>query len=187
MGKVIVVEFVTADGVIEDPDGSGGTPAGGWAFHAGPEVFAGDKFDVGAEMASGVLLLGRTTWEMFSTRWPTRTGGFADLMNSTPKVVASRSLEDVSAWSNSSVMKGDLEDALAALTSAGDVVVVGSTSVVHALAASGLVDQYRVIVIPTVVGAGTRLFPAGARPTELALTSAEQRGPTVLLQYDIRR
>lgn len=184
MGKVIVVEFVTADGFIQDPDGSGGTPGGGWAFHAGPEVFAGDKFDVGASMASGALLLGRTTWEMFSTRWPMRTGEFPDLMNQTPKVVVSSSLEDVSAWHNSSVLEGDLEDGVAALRRAGDVVVVGSISVVRALTAASLVDQYRLLVVPIVVGSGERLFAEGtARSLELA--SAEPRGSTVFITYDV--
>lgn len=186
MGKVIVVEFVSADGFIQDPDGSGGTAGGGWAFHAGPEVFAGDKFDVAASMASGALLLGRRTWEMFSTRWPTRTGDFPDLMNETPKVVVSTSLQDVSSWNNSSVLSGDLAAGVAALRGRGDVVVVGSISVVRTLSAASLVDEYRVIVIPIVVGTGERLFPEGAT-APLRLVTAEQRDRTVFITYGVDR
>src|SRR5215468_4636840 len=100
MGKVIVVAFVTLDGIVEDPDGTGGMEGGGWAFQAGPNVFAGDKFALGPIMSTGVLLLGRTTWEMFAERWPTRTGDFADAMNAATKVVVSSHPVPLDAWSN---------------------------------------------------------------------------------------
>ncbi len=186
MGKVIVVQFVTVDGVVEDPDGSGGMVGGGWAFRAGPEVFAGDKFDVGESMSSGVMLFGRRTWEMFSTRWPNRTGEFPDLMNGSRKVVATTTLDDVSAWTNSSIIDGGLEAAVASLAAAGDVVVIGSTSLVHALAAADLVDEYRLLVVPIVVGGGERLFPAGTT-ADLALVSAEAQGEMVAIRYERRR
>lgn len=186
MGTVIVVEFVTADGVIEDPDGSAGSPIGGWAFHAGPEVFAGDKFDVAPHMASGALLLGRRTWEMFASRWPARTGGFADVMNGSRKVVVSTTTDDVSAWDNSSPLTGDLVSGVAELREGGDLIVAGSIRLVHALDAAGLVDQYRLIVIPAVVGGGAPLFLPGTT-RKLRLASAEQRGATVLVTYDVER
>src|SRR5262245_8557987 len=108
MGSVIVAEFVTLDGVVEDPDGSGGTPAGGWAFHAGPDVFAGDKFGLTPSMADGVLLLGRSTWDLFASRWPDRSGGFADVMNASAKRVVTHRPAPVETWANSAVLDGDL-------------------------------------------------------------------------------
>lgn len=129
-----------------------------------------------------MLLLGRRTWELFSTRWPGRSGEFPDLMNRCRKVVATTSLDDLSAWTNSSVLDGTLEEGIADLRQQGDVVVVGSTSVVRALAAADLVDEYRVIVIPIVVGAGNRLFLDDQR-LELQVATAEQRGTTVHIRY----
>ena len=80
MGHVIVIEYITLDGVIEDPDGSQGTPRGGWAFTGGPPAVAEDKFHLGPLMDSGVLLLGRQTWQLFAARWPNRTGDFSSKM-----------------------------------------------------------------------------------------------------------
>src|SRR4051794_14022745 len=107
-GKVVVVQFVTLDGVVEDPDGSGGLPGGGWAFRSGPKRLQGDDFQVGPLLESGVLLMGRRTWEAFSQRWPTRSGALADTMNRVPKVVVSRSAPALDAWSNSSRLEGPL-------------------------------------------------------------------------------
>jgi dihydrofolate reductase len=181
---VIVVDFVTLDGVVEDPDGSWGAPGGGWAFRHGPEAVIGDEFDLTPVLGSGVMLFGRATWELFSRRWPARSGGFADAMNAAAKVVASRTLTDVSAWANSSVLADDAVAVVPALAAERDVVVVGSTSLVHALAGRDLVDEYRQLVFPTVVGAGRRLFPDGTAGVELALTSVQQRGPAVLLVHE---
>ncbi|MCO1656597.1 dihydrofolate reductase family protein [Pseudonocardia humida] len=184
MGRVIVVEFVTLDGVVEDPDGSWGAPGGGWALRHGPEAVIGDKFDLGPLLGRGALLFGRSTWELFSRRWPGRDGGFADAMNGAAKLVASRTLTDVGAWSGSSLVDGDVLDALPPLAAERDVVVVGSTSLVHALAARDLVDEYRLLVFPTVLGTGERLFPDGAPGAELALTSVRRRGPAVLMVHE---
>src|SRR5262245_48982109 len=106
MGKVIVIEFVTLDGVVEDPDGSGGNPWGGWAFRHGPEAVAGDKFGLGELLDTGVMLLGRETWQLFSKLWPGRTDEFSQKMNGMSKLVASRSLSDVSDWANSTLLTG---------------------------------------------------------------------------------
>jgi dihydrofolate reductase len=180
-GKVIVNQFVTLDGVVEDPDGSGGTPGGGWAFPSGPKRVAGDDFKLGSILDTGVFLMGRTTWEVFSGRWPNRSDEFADVMNRIPKVVVSRSAPALDAWSNSSLLEGELVAGVADLTRHQDVVVVGSTSVVHALAAADAVDEYRLLVIPTALGAGERLFVA---PVDLQLTSIETVGEAVLARYD---
>jgi dihydrofolate reductase len=180
MGKVIVIQFVTLDGVVEDPDGSDGTPQGGWAFRFGPEAVAGDKFQVGPILDTGVLVLGRSTWELFSRIWPNRSDAFSDAMNRVPKVVASRTSPNLHLWSNSSLMEGDLVDAVSRIAHERDVVVAGSTSVVHALAAADAVDEYRVLVFPTAIGTGTRLF---VRPVDLQLTSVEGSPVTILARY----
>jgi dihydrofolate reductase len=177
--KIIVSQFVTLDGVVEDPDGSGGTPGGGWAFRPGAKVM-NDDFQLGSIFETGVLLLGRATWELFAGRWPTRSGAFAERMNRIPKVVASRSGPVLDAWGNSSLLEGELVAGAADLTRAHDVVVIGSTSVVHALAAADAVDEYRLIVIPTALGAGERLFAA---PLDLQLASVEASGAGHLARY----
>lgn len=179
--SVTVIEFSTLDGVVEDPDGSGGTASGGWAFRYGPEAVAGDKFRLGATLDDGVLLLGRATWELFSKLWPGRDDPFSRRMNAVPKLVASRSLTDTSAWGNSRPLAGDLVEAVRDETR--DVVVTGSLSVVRALAAAGLVDEYRLITFPVVLGAGERLFPDGGPATDLELVSVDRLGPAVLTRY----
>src|SRR5215470_20289991 len=108
--SVIVIEFITLDGIVTDPDGSGGTPAGGWAFRHGPETVTGDPFRLGSTLDEGVLLVGRETWQLFSRLWPSRTDPFSARMNAVPKLVASRTLTDVSAWANSRVMEAELTE-----------------------------------------------------------------------------
>jgi dihydrofolate reductase len=184
MNRVTVIEFVTLNGVVEDPDGSAGTPGGGWAFRHGPEAVAGDKFKLGSRLDTGTLLLGRGTWQLFSKLWPSRSDEFSTRMNTAQKWVASRTLTDVSAWNNSTVIGGELTGEVRRLRSERDVIVIGSTSVVHTLMDHDLVDEYRLLVFPTVLGAGRRLFtnPAGAR--DLRLVSVEQTGAAALLCYE---
>lgn len=86
--SVIVIQFITLDGIVSDPDGSGSTPSGGWAFRPGPETVAGDKFRLGTVLDEGVMLLGRTTWQLFSRIWPGRDDSFATRLNAAPKLVA---------------------------------------------------------------------------------------------------
>jgi dihydrofolate reductase len=179
--SVVVIEFSTLDGIVSDPDGSGGTPGGGWAFRQGPEAVAGDKFRLGSTLDDGVMLLGRTTWQLFSRIWPGRDDPFSARMNAVPKLVATRTLTDFSAWANSRILAGDLVDAVR--QEQRDVVVTGSLSVVHALAAADLVDEYRLLTFPTVLGTGERLFPAGGPPAQLACLSAEQVGAAILTRY----
>lgn len=179
--SVIVIEFITMDGVVSDPDGSAGTPLGGWAFRYGPEAVAGDKFQLGPTLDEGVLLLGRVTWQLFSRLWPGRDDAFADRMNAVPKLVASSTLTatDMSVWANSNLMEsGDLTDALK--REERDVVVAGSTSLVHQLMAADLIDEYRLLTFPTVLGAGTRLFPADGYRVDLNCVMAHQVGAAVL-------
>jgi dihydrofolate reductase len=185
MGRVIVIEFVTLDGVMQDPDGQEGFAQGGWAFRYGPQAVAGDKFRLGEVLDTGMLVLGRRTWQLFSRIWPSRDDDFSRKMNAIPKLVASRSLEDVGAWQNSAVLSGDLVDEVRARRQARDVVVVGSASVARALMEHHLVDEYRLLVFPLVLGEGTRLFPGGTAPIDLRLVSAEASGAAAFLVYSV--
>ena len=185
MGNVIVIEFVTLDGVVEDPDGSGRTPAGGWAFRHGPEAVAGDKFELGKLLDTGVMLLGRTTWEAFSKLWPGRTDEFSARMNGIPKLVASRTLTSADAWQNSTVIDGDLVTAVRA--EERDVIITGSLEVVHALAERDLIDEYRLMVFPVLVGKGRRLFGDATPPADLRLVSVQRKGAAALLRYQRER
>jgi dihydrofolate reductase len=184
MSKVIVIHFATLDGVIEDPDGREGSPRGGWAFRYGPEPVAGDKFDLGEVFNTGVMLLGRRTWELFARFWPGRDDAFSAKMNAIPKLVVSHSLQDATAWQNSTVLDGDLATEVDKRKQEQDIVITGSVSIVRALMARDLIDQYRLVVFPLVLGEGTRLFPDGTAPVNLALVSAQTRGPAVRLIYD---
>jgi dihydrofolate reductase len=179
--SVIVIQFITLDGFVSDPDGSGGTPAGGWAFRHGPETVAGDKFRLGSALDDGVMLLGRKTWQLFSRLWPGRDDPFAARMNAVPKLVATRTLADTSAWANSRVIDRDPVDAVK--REDRDVIITGSLSVVHALMSEDLVDEYRLLTFPTVLGTGERLFPTGGEPAYLQCLSAERSGAAVLTRY----
>jgi dihydrofolate reductase len=183
MSHVIVVEFVSLDGVVEDPDGSGGSPQGGWAFRYGPEAVTGDPFGLGSLLDTGALLLGRCTWEQFARIWPGRDDPFSAKMNAMPKLVVSGSLEHADAWQNSAVLRGDLATEAEKRKAEQDIVVMGSVSMVRTLMAHDLVDEYRLLMFPLVLGTGTRLFPDDVTPVDLALVSAEARGATARLVY----
>ena len=172
MGDIIVIQFATLDGVVSDPDGRWGTGHAGWAFRFGRGPVDGDKFRLGARMEQGVQLYGRRTWEHFARVWPGRDGDFARTMNAVPKRVATRTGIDPTAWSNSAAIDGDPLAWVKEETSRRDVVVIGSLSLVHALAAADLVDEYRLITFPTVVGAGDRLFATGT-PADFRFTMVE--------------
>ena len=182
--RTIVVAFSTLDGVIQDPVGSEGTPGGGWVFRNGPAGVAGDRFKLGSTLDGGVLLLGRTTWQQFAEIFPSRTSDFDVAMNRVPKLVASRTLSDLSAFPNSSLMDGDLALAVEKQKAERDVIVMGSASVVHALAQADLVDEYRILFFSSAVGAGTRLFAADAAPAHFRLASAEMSGQEILARYE---
>ena len=180
MGKLVVTEFMSLDGIVEDP-------AGAWAgqFDQGPEAGA-FKFD--ETLNTACLLLGRTTYDGFARAWPHEQGEFADRFNSLPKYVVSSTLQDPS-WANTTVLTGDLSEAVAELKAGadGDVVVHGSATLVHALLDEGLVDELRLMVFPIVLGSGLKLFETGA-PVKLQLVSAKPLGPdgVLLLIYRSR-
>ncbi len=184
MSRVIVIEFMSLDGVMQDPDGNEGTPHGGWAFRFGPGPVTGDPFGLSEVLDTGALLLGRQTWEMFAKIWPGRDDPFSAKLNAMPKLVASRSLENADAWQNSAVLPGDLAVEVKTRKQQQDIIVMGSASVVGTLTADDLVDEYRLMVFPIVLGEGTRLFPDGTAPADLALSSAQTVGPAVRLVYN---
>jgi len=181
VSQTIVLAFSTVDGIIEDPDGSQGTPRGGWAFRDGP--VQPDHFRLGSKLDTGVMLLGRRTWELFSHIWPGQTDDFSQAMNRMPKLVASRTRTDLSAWQNSSLMSGDLIDAVEKTRAGRDVIIAGSASIVHALEEHDKVDEYRILFFPTALGTGTPLFSPKAAPVQLRLLSAEASGPAILARY----
>ena len=180
MARIILAQFITLDGVVEDPDGSDGTSFGGWAFRHGREAVAGDKFAYGPIMQTGVFLFGRITWEYFSTLWPGRDDPFARDLNAADKAVATRSGVDLDRWQNSRTVDGDVLDWARQESVDRDVVIVGSGSLVDLFINASAVDEYRLRIFPTAAGAGRRLFPNGAR---LELVSTERMGPSVLTIY----
>jgi dihydrofolate reductase len=158
MGRIVVTEFVSLDGVMEDPGGSENFAHGGWSFKIsrGDE---GDKFKLDETFASEALLLGRVTYEGFAEAWPSRDGEFADKFNSMPKYVVSSTL-DQPEWNNSTVLRGDVSEEVAKLKQEqdGDIVVHGSARLVQTLVEHDLVDEFRLMVYPVVLGSGKRLF-----------------------------
>jgi dihydrofolate reductase len=160
MGKIIVSENVALDGVVQDPTGDEGFRVGGWFG----QVANGDreewaKVELNEALGAEALLLGRRTYEFFAARWPSRSGQWADRLNSLPKYVVSATLQDPD-WNNSTVITGDLVDEVSALSRkiSGDIVVYASFQLVHTLIEHDLVDELRLMIYPFVLGAGERLF-----------------------------
>jgi dihydrofolate reductase len=182
MRRIVVSEFVTLDGVMEDPGGAEAFDRGGWAFQfeRGPD---GDKFKLDEVIEADALLLGRKTYEGFAKAWPTMTDevGFAEKMNSMPKYVVSSTLESAD-WNNSTVINGDVAEEVAKL--GGNILVAGSAQLVQTLMDHDLVDEYRLMIYPVLLGSGKRLFKDGADMTALQIVETNQTGQvaTVVLQ-----
>jgi len=177
MGRLIVTAFTTLDGVVEDPDGWDGTPFGGWAMRHGPQAVAGDKFRLGPILEHGTLLFGRRTWDHFRTLWPHRDDPFSQAMNAATKAVVTHRPVDEAEWVHSRAIDASLAEWVRREVATTDIVVIGSSSVAAELADQGLVEEYRLLTFPTVLGAGRGLF-RGHR--ELTLLSSEHVGPAVL-------
>ena len=181
MSKVVVTQFVTVDGVIEDPGGSEGWEHGGWAFkfERGDE---GDKFKLDEVMAADALLLGRTTYEGFAEAWPSREGEFADKFNGMRKYAVSTTLSDPD-WNNTVVISENVPEQVAKVKEEheGDILVNGSAQLCATLAEHGLVDEYRLMVFPIVLGEGKRLFGGDGAPSSLSLVEARPVGPEGVL------
>jgi dihydrofolate reductase len=188
MGKIVVTEFVSLDGVMEDPGGSEDFQHGGWSFEfsRGED---GDKFKLDEAMEAEALLLGRKTYEGFAGAWPSRDGEFADKFNNMPKYVVSSTLNDPD-WNNSTVLSGDLADDVAQVKGKhdGDVVVHGSAQLVQGLLEQDLVDELRLMVFPVVLGSGKRLFGETSDKKALKLADSKTVGDGVsILVYEPAR
>jgi dihydrofolate reductase len=183
MGNLVVTEFITLDGVIEDPGGAEKFEHGGWAFKfdQGDE---GGKFKVDELNASDAQLLGRVTYDGFAKAWPTMegTGEFGEKMNSMPKFVVSSTLKNPE-WNNTTVIGGDLSQEVGRLKEQfdGDILVAGSAQLVQSLLAQDLVDELRLMVFPIVLGDGKRLFADGAPPVSLQLAETRQTAAVAIL------
>jgi dihydrofolate reductase len=179
MGRIVVTEFISLDGVAEDPGGSEGYKHGAWTFEfsRGEE---GDKFKIDETMGSVAQLLGRRTYEGFAEAWPSRDGEFADKFNSMPKYVLSSTLQNPE-WTNTTVLDGDLAEEVERLKADidGDIVVHGSISVVQALLDQGLVDELRLMVFPVVLGEGKRLWGALSDKRSFRLADSKTVGDGV--------
>jgi dihydrofolate reductase len=177
MGKLVVSEFVSVDGVFEDPGGSEDYEHGGWTFEydRGED---GDAFKLDELMEAEVQLLGRVTYEGFAAAWPSREGEFADKLNNDRKYVVSTTLEHPE-WQNTTVISGDVPGEIAKLKNqtSGVILVAGSGTLVRALLENDLVDELRLMVFPTVLGRGKRVFPDGIDRLKLNLTEAKTVGP----------
>jgi dihydrofolate reductase len=188
VGRIIVTEFVSLDGVMEDPGGSEDFKYGGWSFEfsRGDE---GDKFKLDETFDSAALLLGRSTYEGFAEAWPSRDGEFADRFNSMPKYVVSSTLKDPE-WTNTTVLDGDVKQAVAKLKDEvdGNIVVHGSAQLAQTLLDLDLVDEVRLMVFPVVLGAGKRFFGDTSDKKPLRLTDSKIVGDGVaILIYEPAR
>ena len=188
MGRIVVTEFVSLDGVMEDPGGAEDYRHGGWTFEIerGEE---GDRFKLEETLDTEALLLGRVTYEGFAAAWPTREGEFADKFNSMPKYVVSSTLGEPE-WSNSTVLKGDIVEEVPRLRREfeGDVVVHGSAQLVQTLIENDLVDELRLMVFPVVLGSGKRLFGKTSDKKRLRLVDSKMVGDGVaILTYSPAR
>lgn len=181
MGRIVVTEFVSLDGVMEAPGGGEDFEHGGWTFEIarGEE---GDKFKLDEAFDAEALLLGRVTYEGFAAAWPSREGEFADKFNSMPKYVVSSTLDEAE-WNNSTVLGGDVVENVSKLRqgSDGDIVVHGSAQLVQTLLEHDLVDELRLMVFPVVLGTGKRLFGDTSDKKRLRLADSKTVGDGVAI------
>ncbi len=183
MRKLVVSEFMTLDGVMEDPGGAEKTKNGGWAFQfqRGAE---GDKFKLNEIFAADALLLGRVTYEGFAAAWPSYKDeqGFADRMNSIPKYMVSTTLQHPT-WNNTHVIKSNVPEEVARLKAmpGQDILVAGSAQLVQTLMQHDLVDEYRLMVYPVVLGSGKRLFREGTSRINLRLVQDKPIGSGIVI------
>jgi len=186
MGRIVVSEFVSVDGIVEGPGGGEQYDRQGWAFDfdRGEE---GDKFKLDEVMAADALLLGRVTYGGFAAAWPEREGDFADKFNSMPKYVVSTTLANPE-WNNTTVIADNVVEQLAKLKDSHEEILLnGSPTLVRTLLDNDLVDEYRLMVFPVVLGHGKRLFPDGPTVGALELVDSKPAGETLILTYHPKR
>jgi dihydrofolate reductase len=190
VGKIIISENVSLDGVVQDPAGDEGFRHGGWVGRIGDrgrEEAA--RIALGEALGTEAMLLGRRSYEFLAARWPSRTGALADRLNSKPKYVVSSTLQDP-AWNNTAVLRGDVVSAVSALKQqlAGDIVVAASFQLVHTLMEHDLVDELRLMIYPVVLGTGRRLFAetSDRKPLRLLSTRAVDGDLAYLIYQPVR-
>ncbi len=181
MGRIVVTEYISLDGVIEAPGGGEDYRHAGWTFkiRRGAE---GDQFKIDETLDSDALLLGRITYEGFAAAWPSMKNAISDKFNSMPKYVVSSTLERAE-WNNSTVLKGDVVEAVSKLRreSDGDIVVHGSAQLVRTLIEHDLVDELRLMVFPVVLGSGKRLFGESNEKKHLQLVDSKTVGDGIVI------
>jgi dihydrofolate reductase len=190
MGKIVISENVTIDGVIQDPTGDDGFAHGGWFNEIGDDARQGwAEIETGEALRAEALLLGRRTYEYLVARWPSRTGVWADRLNSMPKYVVSSTLVDPE-WTNSTVLTGDVLNEVTKLKDRldGEIVVNGSGQLARTLIEHHLVDEVRMINYPFVLGSGERLFPETSDRSVMRLVDTRTVGRGLaLVTYDVVR
>ena len=181
MARIVVTEFVSLDGVVEDPGGAEDFKHGGWTFEI-DRGEDGDRYKLDEALEADALLLGRKTFEGFAAAWPSMTGEFADKFNAMPKYVVSSTLKEPQ-WNNSTVLKGDVVEEVSKLRQGpeGDIVVHGSAQLVQTLVENDLVDELRLMVFPVVLGSGKRLFGEMGDKKRLRLTDSKTVGDGVTI------
>ena len=188
MGKIVISENVSLDGLIEDPTGAEGLRGGGWFFETDRGA-DGEKFTLDKTLGSEALLLGRRSYEFFAATWPSRTGELADKMNGLPKYVVSSTLEDAD-WNDSKLLKGDVVDQVSKLKQEldGEIVVLGSPQLARTLIEHDLADELRLMIYPVVLGAGARLFgeTSDKKPMRLIDTQTVGDGIAILIYEPVR-
>jgi dihydrofolate reductase len=181
VGRIVITEYVSLDGVMEAPGGGEDFRHAGWTFEIdrGQE---GDKFKLEETLEAEALLLGRVTYEGFAAAWPSMEGEFADKFNSMPKYVVSSTLEDPE-WKNSTVLEGDVVEEVSKLRREldGDIVVHGSAQLVQTLLEHDLVDELRLMVFPVVLGTGKRLFGNTSDKKRLRLADSKMVGEGIAI------
>ena len=187
MGKIVISDFVTLDGVVQDPTGEEGFRHGGWFEQfMGADREAWAKVEFAEALGAEALLLGRRSYEFFGVRWRPRSGALADRLNSMPKYVVSSTLEDPG-WNNSTVLKGDVVTEVSKLKQEldGEIVVYASYQLGRTLIEHDLVDELRLVVFPVVLGAGERLFGETSDKKPMRLVDTRTVGDGVaLLTYE---
>jgi dihydrofolate reductase len=188
VGKIVISENVTLDGVIQDPAGDEGFRHGGWVglIKDHPQL---NKLTLDEAMGTEALLLGRRSYEWFAARWPSRSGELADRLNSLPKYVVSSTLDEPK-WSNSTVIKGDVLNEVSKLKHEfnGEIVVPASFQLMHTLMEHDLVDELRLKIFPVVLGAGERLFGETTDKKPMRLVRAQTvEGDVAYLTYQLVR
>jgi dihydrofolate reductase len=189
VGRIVVSENVSLDGVVEDPAGVEGFRLGGWVGRIGSQGRENvAKVALDEALGAEAFLLGRRSYDFLAARWPSRTGPFAERLNSFPKYVVSSNLE-APTWNNTTVLKGDVRDEASKLKQEinGDILVAASFQLWHALMEHDLVDELRLMIYPVVLGAGKRLFGESSHKKEMRLVSARPVDDLALLVYETVR